>query len=75
MNTNPQTQSHLFTMRLWMEDVGNGQVEWRGKLRYVVTEEVRYFRDWPGLVALMQAMTQQGIPPTLASPNGNGSHH
>jgi hypothetical protein len=75
MNMNQSSQSHLFTMRLWIEDMGNGQWEWRGKLRYVVTEEVRYFRDWQGLVALMQTMTQPTSAPSLVSSNGNGSDH
>ena len=25
-------QSHLFTVRLWQEEVGNDQAEWRGKV-------------------------------------------
>ena len=58
MKNNQQSDSHLFTMRLWSEDLGDGQVEWRGKLRYVVSEEIRYFRDWSGLIALLQTMVQ-----------------
>ncbi len=73
MNGNQQSQSHLFTMRLWMEELGEGQTEWRGKLRYVVNEEVRYFRDWSGLVALLQTMMQQTSDLALASADGDGS--
>lgn len=48
--------SHLFTVRLWLEDLGDGRVEWRGQVQNVLSGEVRYFRDWPTLSALLQAM-------------------
>jgi hypothetical protein len=48
--------THLFTVRLWLEPVGEGQAEWRGKVQYVLTGEWRYFRDWPSLVACLNAM-------------------
>ena len=53
------TRTHLFTVRLWLEDLGEGQTEWRGEVRYVVSDERRYFRDWPTLIALLQAMLPQ----------------
>jgi len=49
------SHTHLFTVRLWHEDLGAGQTEWRGEIRDVVSGEVRYFRDWPTLIALLQA--------------------
>ena len=48
--------SHLFTVRLWAEDLGDGQAEWRGKLEHVTSGETHYFRDWPALVSLLIAM-------------------
>ena len=48
--------SHLFTVRLWLEDLGDGRAEWRGQVRHVLSGEVRYFRDWPTLIALLQAL-------------------
>lgn len=27
--------SHLFTIRIWQEDLGQGQFEWRGKVQHV----------------------------------------
>jgi hypothetical protein len=51
-----QHDSHLFTVRLWAEELGDGQIEWRGKLQHVTSGEARYFRDWPVLIALLQAM-------------------
>jgi hypothetical protein len=52
----PPAHTHLFTVRLWLEDLGEGQTEWRGEVHYVLSAEVRSFRDWPSLVALVQAM-------------------
>lgn len=49
-------RSHLFTVRLWLEELGEGCSEWRGKVQHVVSGEVRYFHDWPGLVACIQEM-------------------
>lgn len=46
--------SYLFTVRVWREDLGNGHVEWRGKVQHVTSGEAYYFRDWPGLIACLQ---------------------
>jgi hypothetical protein len=60
----PQAPSHmyLFTVRMWREDLGAGQREWRGELHDVVSGEVRYFRDWPTLIALLQALLPDPEP-------------
>jgi hypothetical protein len=43
-----QPFSHLFTVRLWQEELGNVQ--------HVSSGEVRYFRDWPTLITFLQAL-------------------
>jgi hypothetical protein len=48
--------THLFTVRVWREDLGAGQTEWRGEVHDVVSGEVRYFREWPALIASLQAL-------------------
>jgi hypothetical protein len=48
--------SHLFTVRLLLEDLGDSRTEWRGQVQCVLSGEVRYFRDWPTLIALLLAM-------------------
>ncbi len=48
--------SHLFTVRLWREELGDGQTELRGKVQHVSSGEVRYFRDWPALIAFLLAL-------------------
>jgi len=52
--------SHLFTVRLWPEDLGAGQVQWRGQVQHVLSGEARYFRDWPELETHLLAMVLQG---------------
>jgi len=52
----PPARTHLITVRVWLEDLGQGQREWRGEVQEVLSGEVRYFRHWPTLVALLQAM-------------------
>jgi len=58
------SRSQLFTVRVWCEDLGEGNSEWRGKIQHVTNGEVRYFRGWQGLVACMQEMI--GNQPTDA---------
>ena len=49
-------RSHLFTVRLWSEALGDGRAEWRGQVRYVASGETRYFRDWSALAAVFLGM-------------------
>ena len=51
-----QRSSDLFTVRLWQEELGNGQTELRGKVQHVSSGEARYFRDWPTLITFLQAL-------------------
>lgn len=51
-------RSHLFTLRLWREVWGDGQAEWRGQVRHVLSGEVRYFRRWSALIAYLVAMVR-----------------
>ena len=57
-----QARSHLFTVRLWSEELGNGLQEWRGKVQHVTSGEVRYFRDWSTLIAFLQRLLPSPIP-------------
>ena len=49
-------RSHLFTLRIWAEALGDGRTEWRGKVQHVHSGEVRYFRDWSTLVTFLLEM-------------------
>ena len=49
-----QQRTHLFTLRMWPEVLGDGQIEWRGKVQHVLSGQARYFRDWDTLITYMQ---------------------
>lgn len=55
MGKMPATKSHLFTLRVWVEDVGNGRTEFRGTLKHVLSGETRHFRSWPTLIQCLKA--------------------
>ncbi len=48
--------AQLFTIRLWQEDLGKGQLEWRGEVKNLISGEVRYFREWAKLAVLLPKM-------------------
>jgi hypothetical protein len=52
----PAPSSHLFMLRLWPEDLGSGQTDWRGKVQHVNSGESRYFRDWQTLEAFIEGL-------------------
>lgn len=37
--------TQLFTVRFWLETLGDEQHEWRGRAQYIESGEVIYFRD------------------------------
>jgi hypothetical protein len=55
-NDAPPPRSHLFTVRVWLEELGHGQTEWRGQVQHVLSGKSRYFREWPSLLAFFQEM-------------------
>ena len=55
-------RSQLFTVRVWKEEVSNGQIEWRGKVQLVNSGDVRYFRGWAALVPLLLTMLSESQP-------------
>ena len=50
------SQSHLFMVRVWVKDLGNGETEWRREAKHVMNGRVWYFRDWATLADHLQAM-------------------
>ncbi len=53
--------SHLFTLRIWQEELGNGEMEWRSRVHHVMSGEVRYFRDWPSLIAFLLVLSNSEV--------------
>jgi hypothetical protein len=60
-------RSHLFTVRVWQEEVGHDQTEWRGKVHLITTGNVRYFRGGEALAPLLLIMLSE--VETRTSPN------
>jgi hypothetical protein len=59
--------SHLFTVRVWQEELGGGQAEWRGRAQDIATGEAAYFRDWSGLIAVLSRLLEaKGAAPAGA---------
>ena len=56
--------SQLFTLRLWLEDLGSGQTDWRGRIQHVNSGETRYFRDWHTLEAFINGLLSKIDPET-----------
>lgn len=54
-----QTAVHLFTLRLWCAELGNGRRQWRGRLHHVGRDDVAYFRGWAALLPLVLAMLRR----------------
>jgi hypothetical protein len=52
-------RSHLFTVRLWREPLGDGRAEWRVRVQHVLSGERRYFRDWPALERYLEQKAQE----------------
>ncbi|MEZ4663272.1 MAG: hypothetical protein R2911_37480 [Caldilineaceae bacterium] len=55
-----QPTTHLFTIRVWQEEVERGVFEWRGSVRYGLDGQVAYFagRDSLDDVALTALITR-----------------
>ena len=52
---------HLFMLRLWREELGDDEREWRGELTCLRNGEVRYFRDERTLQTTLWHMLLQGV--------------
>ena len=49
--THLDIRSHLFTVQVRKDELGDGQGEWRGKVQHVHSGETFYFHEWTTLVA------------------------
>ena len=52
-------QSHLFTLRLWVEVLGDVQTEVRMQVRHIASGETRYFRDGGLLLTYLLAKVRE----------------
>ncbi len=66
--------SYLFTLRVWRERLGNGQTEWRGQIRHVLTGQVHYFSGWSALAEHLQTLSETiEVGGELAPPTGEST--
>jgi hypothetical protein len=54
----PAQRTHLFLLRMWPEEVGREQIDWRGSVQHVISGEVRYFREWRTLEAFVDGLLE-----------------
>lgn len=48
-------RTHLFTVRVWIEQVAHDRTEVRGRVQHVLSGEVGYFRTWLALANFFEA--------------------
>lgn len=65
--------SHLFTIRLWLEELGEAGCEWRGKAQHVKSGQVRYFAQLGTLAGLLAEMLDQ-LPGTDLEAGATQAH-
>lgn len=49
-----QDRSQLFTLRVWVEEVGDGRREIRGQIKQIPNGEIAYFREWAAMQAFVK---------------------
>ena len=54
MNIDRYQRSHLFTVKVWREPLGEGRSEMRYQVQHVLSGETRMFRDGALLIAFLQ---------------------
>jgi hypothetical protein len=62
-------QSQLFTVRVWVEALGNDQTEVRGEVQHVLSGETHYFRRWSKLVEFLTARFPESHNDWFADPD------
>ena len=45
--------SHLLLLRIWREDLGDGQSEWRARAQHIISGEAVFIRRWEDLEAFL----------------------
>jgi len=71
--TSPSLTSHLFTVRIWREELGEDRVEWRGKVQHTLSGEARYFREWTELIAFVREQAGDQTASSTDGPNAQPS--
>ena len=56
------THSDLFMLRVWPEEVNDGDVEWRGRVQHVISGETRYFHNWEVMLTFLIETLDSSVP-------------
>jgi hypothetical protein len=57
-----ELESQLFIVRMWREDLGDGQSEWRAHIRHVPDGDERYVRTWQDLEIFLGRYNDRSDP-------------
>lgn len=50
-------RSEQFIIYLWQEETANASAEWRGRMRHVISGEVRFFHNWDTFIGGLTELT------------------
>ncbi|MBV7338787.1 hypothetical protein KFU94_63325 [Chloroflexi bacterium TSY] len=59
INKRQHRRTHLFTVRLWIEQIDEDCAEARGRVQHVLNGDVCYFRTWRELTTFFDRMLQE----------------
>jgi hypothetical protein len=54
-------RSQLFLVRVWQEQLGEGEIEWRGRVQNIHSGAVAYFREWDGLSVTLPRLLETNL--------------
>jgi len=57
----PPSPTHLFLLRVWAEEMGYDQYEWRASVRHVLSGETRSIRTWHDLETFINMISSQQV--------------
>ena len=60
-HSKPHFPTHLFLLRVWREELGEDQHEWRASARHVISGETRFIRTWHDLETFIDLLTSQQV--------------
>ncbi len=50
----PGTQAQTFTLRIWVTDQKDANLEWRGRIQHIQSGEVRYCQSWDAFTTYVE---------------------
>jgi len=48
------SQAQMFTLRIWVTNQEDANLEWRGRIQHIQSGEVRYCRNWDTFTAYVE---------------------